>query len=50
VGLNGQSRYDDIEEQDEGEGKYAYELSEVDRSSARKFDYADNESTTVLTA
>ncbi|RSH91801.1 hypothetical protein EHS25_009171 [Saitozyma podzolica] len=50
VGLNRQSRYDDIEEQDEGEGKYAYELSEVDRSSARKFDYADNESTTVLTA
>jgi hypothetical protein len=50
VGINRQSRYDDIQEHDEGEGNYAYELSEVDASSARKFDYAENESTTVLTA
>ncbi|GFZ48652.1 hypothetical protein JCM24511_06401 [Saitozyma sp. JCM 24511] len=50
VTTNRASSYGDNQQHHECQGKYAYELSEMERSSAAKLDYADNESTTVLTA
>jgi hypothetical protein len=49
VGINRTSPYGDDQGHNEGQGKYPYELSEMAGSSATKFDYVDNESTTGLT-
>jgi hypothetical protein len=50
VTTNRASSYGDNQQQHtEGQDKYGDELSEMERSSATKFDYADNESITVLT-